>query len=210
MNKEQIICRKSKPTDEVAVGERIGLACAKFNDSQYMGKEELQEHITFLENRIKQMVESAKEPKTEQQGTNKSRYSATYAEIDGKVVGWTVIHELEENEKLVPEAAFELDRIAVLPEYQSKGVGYALWQDMIDKMKQNNQSALQLWVVVAGPEDENGVRGKGNEQAIKFYKRQGCVFVDKPRQYKSEKGIPDSKLCRGQGLVCYINKDKTK
>ena len=143
MNKEQIICRKSKPTDEVAVGERIGLACAKFNDSQYMGKEELEEHITFLENRIKQMVERAKEPKPEQ-STNKSRYSATYAEIDGKIVGWTVIHELEEHEKLVPGANFELDRIAVLPEYQSKGVGYALWQYMIEKLKQKKQSALQL------------------------------------------------------------------
>ena len=209
MNKEQIICRKSKPTDEVAVGERIGLACVKFNDSQYMAKEVIEELSKFLENRIKQMVEHAKEPKKEQ-GTNKSRYSATYAEIDGKIVGWTVIHELEEHEKLVPEANFELDRIAVLPEYQSKGVGYALWQDMIEKMKQKNQSALQLWVVVAGPEDENGVRGKGNERAIKFYTRQGCVFMDKTRQWKSETGIPNSRICIDQGLVCYLNKDKTK
>lgn len=212
MNKEQlkIICRSSKPTDIPAVGERIGLACLKHNDIQYTGKEELEEQIFWREENIRQAEERAKNPQPKNTNTGKSRYSAIYAEVDGKVVGWTVTHELQETEKLVPDADIELDRIAVLPEYQSKGVGYALWTAMIDKMKQNNQSVLQLWVVVAGPEDENGVRGKGNENAINFYLRQGCKFVDKTRQYKSTRGIPESKLCVSRGLVLNINSVKEK
>lgn len=212
MNKEpiEIICRSSKLTDIPAVGERITLSCLKHNDIQYTGKEELEEHIFLCEENIKQAEERAKNPQPKNTNTGKSRYSAMYAEVDGKVVGWTVTHELQESEKLVPDADIELDRIAVLPEYQSKGVGRVLWTAMIDKMKQNNQSVLQLWVVVAGPEDENGVRGKGNENAINFYLRQGCKFVDKTRQYKSTRGIPESKLCVSRGLVLNINSVKEK
>lgn len=212
MNKEpiKILCRSSKPTDVPVLGDRITLACLKHNDVKYTGKEELEEKIFWCEENIKQAEKYAKNQQSKNTNTGKSRYSATFAEVEGKVVGWTVVHELEESEKVVPNADIELDRIAVLPEYQSKGVGRALWMAMIDKMRQNNQSVLQLWVAVAGPEDENGVRGKGNENAIKFYLRQGCKFMDKTRQYKSSRGIPESKLCVDRSLVLNINDVKEK
>lgn len=196
----KIICRDTKPTDDPVAMDRVSLACEKFNGAQYYSKEELQERVGWLEQQIADKKAHPAKCKARPKNDSAPRYKALVAEVDGKIVGYTVCHTLSEDEKVAPEAKTELDAIYVLPEYQSKGVGFALWQATIERLQQQGETAMQLAVVSQGPEDEHGKRGPGNVNAMKFYKRQGCIFLDKTRQWKSQ-SIPPSKICTQQRLL---------
>ncbi len=196
----KIICRETKPTDDLTALEEISLACAKFNGAQYFSKEELQENVNYLEQRIADKKAHPEKYKPRKKNSP-SYYTALVAEVDGKIVGYTVRHKLSETEKIVPEAKTELDAFYVHPEYQKKGVGFKLWQATIEKLQQQGETVMQLAVAAQGPEDENGKRKPGNINAIQFYKRQGCLFLDKTRQFKSDTGLPESKICVQQCLL---------
>ncbi len=203
MNKVKIDvnCRPLKPSDEITIIDKIILACELFNGSQYLGEEELNEKVSFLKKRIEDKMTH---PEAYKKSTN-SAYSALVAEVDKKIVGCTIIHKLDETERLVPDASYELDGFYVLPEYQGKGIGYTLWNALLNKLHKENVTSFQLAVVYEGPENTNGVRSKGNINAIHFYQRQGCIFLDETRQWKSKTGIPKSKLCIQRYLLKRIS-----
>lgn len=205
MNKEKIdvICRLIKPNDEIAVIDKIILACDLFNGAQYLSKEELNEKVSFLKRRIEDKIAYPEAYKKQKN----SAYSALVAEVDKKIVGCAIIHKLDESERLVPEASYELDGFYILPEYQGKGIGYTLWKALLNKLHKENVTSFQLAVVYEGPENSNGVRIKGNINAIHFYQRQGCIFLDKTRQWQSKTGIPKSKLCIQRYLLKRISND---
>jgi len=85
------------------------------------------------------------------------------AKIDDKIVGLCNI--------IVSEKKNQLGAIYVLPKYQGKGIGYALW----DKVKKYFNPKNKTVVCVA----------EYNEKAIKFYERIG--FVDNGKRFKDEK-----------------------
>ena len=200
----KIICRDTKPTDDLVAIDEITLACNKFNAAQYYSKEELQEKVDWLERRIADKKAHPEKYKSHPKDSP-SRYTALVAEVDGKIVGYTVRHTLSEDEKVVPEARTELDGFGVLPEYQKKGIGFKLWQATIEKLRQQGETVMQLAVAAQGPEDEHGKRGPGNVNAMRFYKRQGCIFLDKTSQWKSP-NIPQSKICIQQHLLKWFDR----
>ena len=198
----QLIIRNLKQTDEIDTLDQITLACEKFNGAQYLSEEELQEKVDYLEQRI---ADKKANPEKFKSRAKNSPYTALVAEVGGKVVGYTVYHTLLKDEKVVSEAKTELDGFYVHPEYQKKGIGFKLWQATIEKLRQQGETAMQLAVVVQGPEDKNGKRGPGNVNAMQFYKRQGCLFLDKTRQWKSS-SIPQSKICIQQRLLKWFDR----
>lgn len=205
MNKEKIdvICRLIKPNDEVAIIEKIILACELFNGAQYLSKAELNEKVSFLKKRIEDKMAHPEAYKKQKN----SVYSALVAEVDKKIVGCIIIHKLDKSERLVPDASYELDGFYVLPEYQGKGIGYTLWNALLNKLRKEKVLTLQLAVVYEGPTNKKNVRSKGNINAIRFYQRQGCIFLDKTRQWQSKTGIPKSKLCIQRYLLKRISND---
>ncbi|MBQ3695877.1 MAG: GNAT family N-acetyltransferase [Alphaproteobacteria bacterium] len=198
-----IKCRPLAPTDDIDIIEKITLACELHNGVQYLAQEELNEKISYLKQRI---VEKQAHPEQFKARTKDSSYSALVAEVDGKVVGCAVSHVLSEGEKVVPGAKTELDALYVLPEHQKQGVGFALWQTLIEKLHQQGETVLQLATVTHGPQNAQGQRGPGNVSGMQFYKRQGCMFLDKTRQWKSQTGIPKSKIAIQQYLMKRIDK----
>ena len=85
--------------------------------------------------------------------------------VDGRVVGFSCYKE-----SMNSELANELIALYLLKEYHGQKLGYALLNATIKKMK-NGRDVL-LWVL------------KGNDRAIRFYKRCGFVFTGK------EKNLP--------------------
>ena len=195
-----IICRKLNPKDDLNILAKIDLECVLHNDVNYMCPEVISENNAKLTNKIKNNTVNIK-----QTNIKKMLDSIIVAEINDKIIGYSITQTPDLSERQVPNADYELVRIAVLPEYQSKGVATALWNAVIAEMKQQNKSVLQLAVDIAGPEDNNGVRGKGNEKAIKFYKGKGCTFLNNTSQYKSKTGIPQSKICVQGWMIKDIN-----
>lgn len=199
-----IICRPFASTDDIDIIDKITLACELYNGAQYLGKEELNEKVSYLKQRI---AEKQAHPEKFKARAKNSPYSALVAEIDGKIVGYAVSHILSDDEKLVPEAKTELDGLYVLPEYQKQGVGFTLWQTLIEKLHQHGETILQLATITQGPENSQGKRGPGNVNGMQFYKRQGCVFLDNTRQWKSQTGIPKSKITIQQYILKRISND---
>jgi ribosomal protein S18 acetylase RimI-like enzyme len=60
----------------------------------------------------------------------------------------------------------EIKTLYIVQEYQARGIGKALFQEMIQRLKRNGFSPIILWVLA------------DNVKAIKFYKAQGGVKID--------------------------------
>ena len=191
-----IVCRKLNFKDDLTILHKIDLECVLHNDAEYMCPEIISENSVSLNRKISDNTIKAK---------HNDIQLIMVAEVNGKIVGYSITQTPNKSEKITPNADCELVRIAVLPKYQSKGVATALWNAIIKEMKKQNKSVLQLAVDIAGPEDNNKIRGKGNDKAIKFYKGKGCIFMNKTSQYKSKTGIPQSKICIQGWMIKYIN-----
>jgi ribosomal protein S18 acetylase RimI-like enzyme len=85
------------------------------------------------------------------------------ARADNKVVGMSRIIKYDENNKL--------QTIYVLPEYQGKGVGTALWQEAAKFIDPSKDTFLEV--------------AEYNENAINFYKKLG--FEDTGKRLKDER-----------------------
>ena len=197
MLNSNVVCRKLNSKDDLTILHKIDLECVLHNDAEYMCPEIISENTARLNRKIgDNTIKKAKQNDIQ---------LVMVAEVHGKIVGYSIPQTPDKSEKITPNADYELVRIAVLPKYQSKGVATALWNAIIKEMKKQNKSVLQLAVDVAGPEDNNKIRGKGNDKAIQFYKSKGCVFLNKTSQYKSKTGIPQSKICIQGWMIKYIN-----
>jgi len=79
----------------------------------------------------------------------------------------------------------QLKSIYVLPEYQGRGIGYALWKNAQKYFNKKNKTIVQLAIY--------------NTQATEFYKKLGFVktgkhFVDEKTRMKSESIIPEIEM----------------
>ena len=85
------------------------------------------------------------------------------AKIDNKIVGVCriVLHE-DKN---------QLQAIYVLPEYQGKGIGYALWQEAKKSFDSKKETIVQVAIY--------------NKNAIAFYEKLG--FKDNGKRFSDEK-----------------------
>ena len=84
------------------------------------------------------------------------------AELDTQVVGWICIGAGRDEDAVVGESG-EVMAIYVLAEHWHTGVGLALWQAGVQQLIAQDFQRLTLWVLA------------GNERAIRFYRRAGCV-----------------------------------
>ena len=84
------------------------------------------------------------------------------AEAGGQVVGWICIGAGRDEDAVVGESG-EVMALYVLAEHWHAGVGLALWQAGVQQLRAQGFQRLTLWVLA------------GNERAIRFYRRAGCV-----------------------------------
>ncbi|MGU9857405.1 N-acetyltransferase family protein [Pseudomonas sp. LF245] len=84
------------------------------------------------------------------------------AELDRQVVGWICMGAGRDEDAVVGESG-EVMAIYVLAEHWHTGVGLALWEAGVQQLKAQGFQRLTLWVLA------------GNERAIRFYRRAGCV-----------------------------------
>lgn len=84
------------------------------------------------------------------------------AELDRQVIGWICMGAGRDEDAVVGESG-EVFAVYVLPEYWHTGVGLALWQAGVQQLRAQGFQRLTLWVLA------------GNERAIRFYRRAGCV-----------------------------------
>jgi ribosomal-protein-alanine N-acetyltransferase len=75
------------------------------------------------------------------------------AELEGKVIGYTIGRKLDELAEVIS--------IAVLPEFRRRGIGSALWLRLRDELKEMGVKTVRLHVRVS------------NEPAIRFYEKFG-------------------------------------
>ena len=84
--------------------------------------------------------------------------------IDHKTVGFSCM-----SKSVDAKAANEIIAIYLLKEYHGKGLGYELLNHTVSLLNDNNP--VVLWVL------------KGNERAIRFYKRVGFEFTGNEKSY---------------------------
>ena len=84
------------------------------------------------------------------------------AEAGGQVVGWICIGAGRDEDAVVGDSG-EVMAIYVLAAHWHTGVGQALWQAGVQQLIAQGFQRLTLWVLA------------GNERAIRFYRRAGCV-----------------------------------
>lgn len=63
----------------------------------------------------------------------------------------------------------EVSTMYVLPEFQGKGLGAALWSRAISELRAKGFSSVFVWVL------------DGNQPAIKFYESRGCKVTDRKK-----------------------------
>ena len=78
--------------------------------------------------------------------------------------------------------AGEVYAIYILKEYYGKGVGYALMNKALEKLKANRQAAV--WVL------------EGNERAIRFYKRCGFQLDEKKQDINLGKPVTEIRMVK--------------
>lgn len=93
------------------------------------------------------------------------------AERDGQVVGWISVGASRDEDAAGGNAG-EVLAVYVLAGYWQMGVGQALWEAGLRELKEQGFQRLTLWVL------------SGNERAIRFYQRAGCV-----EEAGSERGL---------------------
>jgi ribosomal protein S18 acetylase RimI-like enzyme len=84
------------------------------------------------------------------------------AELDKQVVGWISLGA-SRDEDVAAENVGEVMAIYVLARCWQTGVGLALWKAGLRDLMEQGFQCLTLWVLA------------GNERAIRFYRRAGCV-----------------------------------
>ena len=84
------------------------------------------------------------------------------AEVGQQMVGWIAVGA-SRDEDAVQTNAGEVMAIYVLAEHWQTGVGLALWKAGLQDLLVQGYERLTLWVLA------------GNERAIRFYRRAGCV-----------------------------------
>ncbi|MEZ0507418.1 N-acetyltransferase family protein [Pseudomonas sp. Env-44] len=84
------------------------------------------------------------------------------AEVGQQIVGWISVGA-SRDEDAVQANAGEVMAIYVLAEHWHSGVGLALWNAGLQDLLAQGYERLTLWVLA------------GNERAIRFYRRAGCV-----------------------------------
>lgn len=84
------------------------------------------------------------------------------AELDNQVVGWISVGA-SRDEDIAAGNVGEVMAIYVLAGYWHKGVGLALWNTGVHYLAAQQYPRATLWVLA------------GNERAIRFYRRAGCV-----------------------------------
>ena len=84
------------------------------------------------------------------------------AEVGQQIVGWISVGA-SRDEDAVQAKAGEVMAIYVLAEHWQTGVGLALWKAGLQDLLAQGYERLTLWVLA------------GNERAIGFYRRAGCV-----------------------------------
>lgn len=92
--------------------------------------------------------------------------SVTVAEVDGAVVGFSLVHD------------GMLDALYVEPSSQGRGIGSAL----LDRAQEAHPEGLQLWVF------------EQNTGAQALYARAGFVEVERTDGSGNEEGLPDRRL----------------
>jgi ribosomal protein S18 acetylase RimI-like enzyme len=83
-------------------------------------------------------------------------------EVGQQVVGWIAVGA-SRDEDAVQTNAGEVMALYVLAEHWQTGVGLALWKAGLQDLLAQGYERLTLWVLA------------GNERAIRFYRRAGCV-----------------------------------
>ncbi|EIK60939.1 MULTISPECIES: GNAT family N-acetyltransferase [Pseudomonas] len=84
------------------------------------------------------------------------------AEVGQQIVGWISVGA-SRDEDAVQAKAGEVMAIYVLAGHWQTGVGLALWKAGLQDLLAQGYERLTLWVLA------------GNERAIRFYRRAGCV-----------------------------------
>ena len=88
----------------------------------------------------------------------------TLAEIDGKVVGFALVHfRANHNWRVHGERFAELETLAVLPEHRGKGIGRRLMETVYVRMRTLGVEELSVVVV------------EQNEDARRFYEAEGFL-----------------------------------
>lgn len=90
-----------------------------------------------------------------------------FAEVSHKAAGYLKLNWGAAQTEPLPGSTLEIERIYVLPAYQGKGIGKALFEKAYSIAQEKKMDALWL-----------GVWEK-NTSAIRFYRKQGFVEFDK-------------------------------
>ncbi|AZE94519.1 Acetyltransferase, GNAT family [Pseudomonas orientalis] len=84
------------------------------------------------------------------------------AELDQQVVGWISVGASRDDDAAGAYTG-EVMALYVLARYWQTGVGLALWRAGMQDLMEQGFERLTLWVLA------------GNERAIRFYRKAGCV-----------------------------------
>lgn len=84
------------------------------------------------------------------------------AELDQQIVGWISVGASRDDDAVGADAG-EVMALYVLARYWQTGVGLALWRAGLRDLMAQGYERLTLWVLA------------GNERAIRFYRKAGCV-----------------------------------
>lgn len=84
------------------------------------------------------------------------------AKLDQQVVGWISVGASRDDDAAGADTG-EVMALYVLARYWQTGVGLALWRAGVQDLMERGFERLTLWVLT------------GNERAIRFYRKAGCV-----------------------------------
>jgi ribosomal protein S18 acetylase RimI-like enzyme len=84
------------------------------------------------------------------------------AQVDGQVVGWIAVGASRDDDGAAANAG-EVMALYVVAAHWQTGVGPALWNAGVQYLSEQGFEQLTLWVLA------------GNDRAIRFYRRAGCV-----------------------------------
>ncbi|MBJ2285959.1 GNAT family N-acetyltransferase [Pseudomonas haemolytica] len=99
------------------------------------------------------------------------------AEVDLQVVGWISVGACRDADAAGGNTG-EVMAIYVLAGFWQSGVGLALWEAGLQDLMAQGYKRLTLWVLV------------GNERAIRFYRRAGCVEDAGTERNLERGGVP--------------------
>ncbi len=136
---------------------------------QRLGKQTFQETFANQNSEADMQAYLVEKFSTEQltQELNNPHMTFYFAEIAGQAVGYLKLNFAQAQTELQDQSAVEIERIYVLADYHSKGVGKALFQHALLIAKQHN--ADYIWLGV----------WEHNHKALRFYEKNGFVAFDR-------------------------------